>query len=394
MARYSRSDMLPQRSPRTFATCVLFVALLTCSAAQAEPWVAVGNYREADPNGISYDVASISGAGGATIEVTWREGFSSRKSYRVKTGILDCQALSISLIKMRFKDMPELVGTASGKEDVIDFTSDDPKKRTLGGLVNFPRYSYPTFASDEGQLIDALCRKVGPDWDSRLQREVTEFCAVQKSRSAVVLCNGDPVGARALWLSAFRIAQAKQACDATDDVLNTVLEAALAGEPTLSEKCSGKNMPCVDELDYLSVDLGKDIADSKNGSPCQTVAARVAAIAEANKKRQESVARFAACVKLQIAELDDGLSPANVVADGVYVVCQAALALASPVESETTLQVQATIKPSVVASILAYRAAVRAKMRVDCLACQGQRLMWSERAGKAAAQPAAKRGAD
>ena len=345
---------MPSRLTRTLqslvsngALAVLFAAAPT--PATAEAWVAMDNgkgYR------YEFDADAVERVTNGVYRVKWRWGREAVSEYTRDTLRVECEEhkvvteRSVSINRWMDAANPERQVVT---DDYIAGTSTSFWRTTpLSADQKMRAVRYPTSGTPESRLVRALCQNepffrqfhegIGEDAQKRWG------CGTPRLANAP-MCQPD-LGTRELLGQLFmRTEQIEKACAVSDEQTNLVTRVWLKE----AEACQGTSC----DLGILRMKvsgLADDLSRAAAGQRCIYLANAVIS-AQQSEARDAASVPFTECLAKTIPELDDKVSPANVVAEGVYAACRGQLTpdLASSSNFATT------VIPSVTSQVLRAR---------------------------------------
>lgn len=217
--------------------------------------------------------------------------------------------------------------------------SEDEKMRAV---------QFPTSGSSQSRLVRALCQN---ELFFRQFHELTGDdvqkqwgCGTPRLAKAP-MCEPDLETRELLGQLIMRMGQVEKACAVSDEQTNLVTRVWLKDV----EACRGAACD-LGTLRMRVGGLGDDLSRAAAGQRCSYLPNAVKR-AQQDEARDAASLRFTACLAKTIPELDDRVSPADVVAEGVYAACRSELTpdLASSSNFATT------VIPSVTSQVLRAR---------------------------------------
>ncbi|MFT3816416.1 MAG: hypothetical protein QM750_02090 [Rubrivivax sp.] len=312
----------------------------------------------------------------------WRWGREFVNDYSTDTLRVECgehkvvTERSVSINRSMYPSDPE---RQVFTRDFIEETSTSYwGRKPLSADEKMRAVRFPTSGSPESRLVRVLCQNepffkqfhelTGDD----VQKQWG--CGTPRLANAP-MCKPDLETRELLGQLIMRISQVEKACALSGEQANLVTRVWLKEMETCrSAKC---------DLGALSMGvegLGGDLTRAAAGQAC-TFIARSTQMARDSEAKDASEVRFTACLAKTIPELDDKVSPANVVAEGVYAACRDQL---TP-ELAGSSNFATTVLPSVTGQVLRARQESRkptpkqapkpaAKQKARLVSATGQRV--------------------
>lgn len=353
-AGWQYSGCMPSRLTRNVQSlvangvlAVLFAAAPTLATAEA--WVAMDNgkgYR------YGFDADAVERVTNGVYRVKWRWGREFVNDFSTDNLRVECgehkvvTERSVSLNRSMYPSDP---ARQLFSNDFLEGTSTSYwGKKPLSAEEKMRAVRFPTSGSPESRLVRALCQ--GEPFFRQFHEVAGENvqkrwgCDTPRLATAP-MCKPDLETRELLGQLIMRIDQVEKACALSSDDANLISRVWLKE----AEACRGT--VCDLSLMQMSIDgLGGDLMRAAAGERC-TYAASAVGRAQQSEARDAASVRFTDCLARTIPELDDKVSPANVVAEGVYAACRDQL---TP-ELASSSNFATTVIPSVTSQILRAR---------------------------------------
>jgi len=298
-------------------THLLFLGTLVTvvPVTQAQDWVTVAG----DPSGahLQIDQDAISQVSDGSFTAAWRLG-SAGGRFTVSVGTVECTTEALNLSK------PDFLGS---------------------------KHIYPAGREFLGAVIWHVCGRL-PQYRTARESQIAVSrarvrCDSKSPAVAPELCANSEDAKEALRILYLRIEQVELACNLSRDQAESIAQGLFAS----IEVCRVSKPDCGVGLVMLQAQgLGGDLGRVALGQRCTYTPWAVAEAAE-TLERQASVGRFQRCVDLAITKLDDRVSPADVVAEGVIGACRDQLV---PMLATSAVFANA-VRPKLIARILLQR---------------------------------------
>lgn len=286
------------------------------AVTRAENWLIVAG----DPSGarIEVDQDAISQVSDASFNAAWRAAYARNGFNPTGVGTVDCSTEAIHLSK------PDRFGI----KDI-----------------------YPAGREDLGAVVWHVCRRL-PQYNKARDSQIAMSrarvkCDSKSPEVAAQLCETSEDAQDALRVLYLRISQVERACNLSEDQVQSIVQGLSADV----EICRVSTPNCgVGVLTQEAQGFGWDITRLALGPGCTYTPQALAKAAE-SLALKGSLQRFKGCVRLEIAKLDDRVSPADVIADGVFGACRDQLV---PMLATSELFAKG-LQPKIIASILLHR---------------------------------------
>lgn len=331
----------------TFTAALVLTGLASLLAladsAHAENWT---DYRlPASTTFFQIDLDSVQLLAPGRFSATWRTGFAKGQPYFLKRGVVDCASESLQLETSAYVETDPVLLKHGRAAPVTNFQS-----ATLSGAERARMVEFPTSASLESQFIHEICGGSPRLSDKRragalaIQKEIGCGSSALGGSPA---CADDDAILEAVYALVFRMGQAQQACQMSSEQMSDLLTSWLADVPA----CTGALPSCGLPLLRLSEHgLNEDLARAAAGEACRYLPQALTRAAEGDERRA-ATARFQACVKRSIPELDDRVSSADVIASGAFGACRREL----PAYVAQDAGFEAKLRPGLTTAVLEFR---------------------------------------
>jgi hypothetical protein len=336
--------------------CIAFaVVAVVTAAARAETWInqlpsSVGVFAEIDQD-------ATRPAGDDRFDVTWRTGDSKDRPYWVQHGIVDCPSESVQMLTSTYIETDPTMRRINGGDLVTDYVAGTSTlgTRSPSALTESARagaFEYPTRSSATGAVIRGVCRQPGQkEQREAVAREAQRGLGCTTAPTGDPMCGQDAATLDALDLLVIRLQQVQRACGLSATQVSALFT-DWTGRVLDSARAKFRNPMMLIDMDASG--LGKDLALVARNRPCRYVAQDLQA-AEEHTRTRDALAQFQACVRRSVPALDDRISAADVVANGVLGACQAEL----PNDMAGDPGVARTLLSSLTAAVLEHRRAAR-----------------------------------
>ena len=210
-------------------------------------------------------------------------------------------------------------------------------------------------------LADAQTVVEMPSDDELLRTVVTNLRSSWKCTSAKPIvptfwCRDEPTITSALGQTALRLWQAKTACGLSEAEADSLLSAVLID----GSRCRNDDSNCtMANIRLLRSGLDDDLAGVASKKACTNVKWRLERLQE-DRAREAAISLFWSCVGAAVRTIDDGISPADSVATGVFGACRQTLVTPGPNSPVENPLMQAAVMPQIIARVLAERARKKA----------------------------------
>lgn len=283
---------------------------------RAEDWVTVaGDPAEAR---LEIDQDSISQVSDTSFTAAWRLA-SARDGFKaISNGTIDCANEVLRLPK------PDVRGS---------------------------NRVYPAGRAFLGAVVWHVCGRLS-EYRSARERQIAAAraraeCDSKSAEVAPELCANSEDAKEALRILYLRIGQVQLACNLSKGQAESIALGIFSDVRV----CRVSTPNCgVGLVTQHAEGLGGDLGRVELGQRCSYTPWIVAKAAEALES-DESVKRFQRCADLAVSKLDDRVSPADVVADGVFGACRDELV---PMLASSAV-FASTVRPKIIANILLHR---------------------------------------
>jgi len=344
-----------------FARLVVWGFLGAVMSAQAENWIDV----RSGPGSsfFSYDADAVSSLGDQKYFGIWRSGLSMDLPYNIYQGIVDCELESLSLersayvqadpIIIKFDPQPAVTDYVVGKYTKGDYS------RQLTGSEKKGRNQFPSGTSPEGMFIKQVCYKQNSD-ELPYESKVNAFqealgCGTAQGTANSPLCAQDAPGLEILRSLFMRLDQVQAICSMQVSEMDALVNFWLSKVKT----CKGPKNCDLLLLQWEVSGLGADLGRAASNESCSYVAQSIKRMEE-DKAHSQDAMRFRVCTARNIQELDDRLSPANVVAEAVYAICRTEFAP----DLAKSKKFAETVIPAVTGQVLKARKQNKSKVKL------------------------------
>lgn len=329
-------------------------AFLLCAFAAATTHSASWKVINSTPGGFRYEVDtdSLQQIQQGEYRVLYRWGVDLERDFSLETLSLDCFNQSALTTRSVTTNRNMFRGEPEWQVSVSDFAAGTV---TRGGRTSpvsaderMRALSFPTLTEPKGKILRMACA------EESLFKALHEATGLELQRKSgcdrpdmqsAPLCKPDVESRELLGQMITRLGQAARACALTDAQVNLLGRVWLKD----AEVCRAGN--CDLQLMAMRISgLGTDLARAAAGQPCTYIPPTLKS-AEQAEARDEGVARFRECLKKSVPELDDRISPANVVAEGVFAACRGQLS--ADMVGNTTFA--STVLPSLTTMVLRHR---------------------------------------
>lgn len=330
-----------------------FVILILCSAVpasvSAQAWIAMD-----DGKGYRYelDAETVERITNGEYRVRWRWGREFVDDFSMNTLRVDCQQHKVSTERSVSINRPMYPSDPERQVFTRDFIEGNSISfwgtKPLSPDEKMRAVRFPTSGSPESRLVRLLCQNepffkqfhelTGDDLQKRWGCGTPQFANAP-------MCRPDLETRELLGQLIGRMDQVEKACALTSDDASLILRVWLKEV----EVC--RNASCDLSSLRIGVDgLGGDLSKAQAGRSCTFVASAVER-ARHSEVRDVASLRFTACLARTIPDIDDKVSPANVVAEGVYAACRGEL---TP-DLASSSSFASTMLPSVTSQVLRAR---------------------------------------
>jgi hypothetical protein len=303
---------------------VLFAAVPT--SATAEAWVAVDNgkgYR------YEFDSDAVERVTNGVYRVKWRWGIEFVNHFSTDTLRVECGEHKV--VTERSVSFNRSMYPAEPDKQVFttDFTEGASTsfwgKKPLSADEKMRAVRFPTSGSPESRLVRTLCQNEPffRQFHEVAGEEVQKQWGCGSPRLAnAPMCKPDLETRELLGQLLMRTDQVNKACAVGAEQTNLIMRVWLKAV----EACRGTGGTVCDvEILRMQVSgLGGDLSSAAAGQRCNYAPGAIER-ARLDEARDASVAVFRKCLDETIPKLDDKVSPANVVAEGVYASCRGQL---------------------------------------------------------------------
>lgn len=304
-----------------------------------------------------FDTDSVSQVGAGQITVTWKDfQLIANGPYIVFRGVVNCATRSITIREGWVTD--PRTGRNKPLSESPSASGGTPSTNALL-LTRFPTTRRP-----EGRMLRILCVDANGANDSSLAALAAELragwnCASASPTVPAVWCRNEPQVTDVLALAALRLGQASKVCGTSASELNALLASALSEIQWNGRTCASEDANCfVAKLESQTSEIGQDLAGAEVGGTCSNTERTLKLLGE-RQARDAAMAKFWSCVATLVRSYDDGTSPADSVATGVYGACQQSLVTPGTSSLSENPGLQGAVMPRIVASVLAERARKR-----------------------------------
>ncbi|MFN3738072.1 hypothetical protein [Hydrogenophaga sp.] len=299
-----------------------------------------------------FDADAVERVTNGVYRVKWRWGRELVNDYSTNTSRVECgehklvTERSVSINRALYPSDPE---RQVFTRDFIEGESTSFwGRKPLSADEKMRAVQFPTSGSPQSKLVRILCqnepffRQFHELSGEDVQRQLG--CGTPRLANAL-MCKTDLETRELLGQLIMRVDQIEKACAVNDEQTNQVARVWLKDVETCrSAKCD------LDALKMGVQGLGDDLMRAAAGQAC-TFVMRVTERAKDIEARDAASLRFTACLAKTIPELDDKVSPANVVAEGVYATCRGQL---TP-DLASSSSFASSVLPSVTSQVLRVR---------------------------------------
>lgn len=306
----------------TIALVALVPWLPTRATAQwidipyAKPWL------------LQVDQSAVRKIASDEFRVTWRVGRDLERNFTEMSGRINCDDVRLDLEHETRIDKAMWPDPAwhTWKYNYLDGISEYAgRKSKMDARERSRAVQFPSTGSSEFRVIRYLCeseagfREAHELGGASLQ---ARFRCDRADRAITAMCKPDRETRELLGLLTTRVNQVEDACEVESDKITNLLAHWLG----TSMKCRTRNGEACGLYNLrLALDgLGGDLTRRHFGQACEYLPAALKTM-ENDEHEEAALDRFRSCVAKTVPKLDDRISPANVVAEGVLGSCRSRL---------------------------------------------------------------------
>jgi hypothetical protein len=317
---YQPLRVTTSRQLRRLMCALPLLCLAAPVPANTEAWVEMNDDKTYS---FEVDVNSVKQTTQSEYRVTWRRASQAGKWRSVEAGRVDCSKQSVFTERSVRTDASLFPSEPQKQVAETDFVAGTSTSwwgtKQISNDEKLRAMDFPAAGSPQGRVVRLLCQN-HPGF--RETHELMGDFVQQQWRcgssdlAAAPMCKTD-LGTRELVGQLLvRLDQVEKACALSSDDTN------LVGDVWLKQAMKCSNAKCDLGSMHMGVaSLGSDLSRASAGQRCSFVLSAIESAKE-EKERNKSIVRFGACVARAVPELDDRVSPANVVAEGVYAACR------------------------------------------------------------------------
>lgn len=304
-------------------TVGLFIAGITTGATAQ--WV---NLPYAGPFHLQVDRSSVRRISDREFRASWRSGRDLEQRFSEFVGIIDCFDIRVTLEQEMRIDKTGWPDPKfhTWKYNYLERTSEHGGRSSeMGEQEESRAVKYPSTLNSEFQVIRYLCESEPVLKENHEVGGATlqaRYKCDRADNAGTAICKPDQETRELLGLLTTRTVQIEEACR----VDSVELDNLLAHWLSKSMKCRTRGgEPCgLSSLHWATHGLGEDLARVQLGQSCTYLPD---ALQSMKKEERDEVALdiFRTCVTKNISALDDRISPANIVAEGVIASCRSHL---------------------------------------------------------------------
>lgn len=332
----------------TIALVALVPWLPTRATAQwidipyAKPWL------------LQVDQSAVLRIASDEFRVTWRVGRDLERNFTEMSGRINCDDVRLDLEHETRIDKAMWPDPAwhTWKYNYLDGISEYAGRQSkMGARERSRAVQFPETGSSEFRVIRYLCESEAGFKEAHELGGASlqaRFKCDRADRAVTAMCKPDQETRELLGLLITRINQVEDACEVDSDKITDLLAHWLR----TSMKCrirSGETCGLYNLRSAID-GLGKDLTSVHFGQACEYLPAALQSM-ERDQHQEAALDLFRSCVAKTIPKLDDRISPANVVAEGVFGSCRSHL----PPTLATSPDFTSGILPTLTAEVLRSR---------------------------------------
>lgn len=352
--RYSKRELVPEMTIRANKRIWWAIALL---ALAWTPTIATAQWTDipyAKPFFLQIDPSSVLKTSDTEFRLSWRFGRDPERRFSEYIGRIDCFDVKVVLEqesrvdKTGWPDPKYHTSKYNYREGTTEYIG---RKSVMDDQERSRAVHYPGAESSEFQVIRYMCESE-PGFKEAHELRGASVQARNKcdraDNATKAMCKPDQETRELLGLLITRTVQMEEVCGADSDQMDALLAYWIAE----SLKCRTRGgEPCgMYSLQSATSTLGEDLSSAQLGQPCRQLPIALRSM-EKRERDELALDSFRNCVTNSIQALDDRISPANVVAEGVIASCRSHL----PSDLVSGTEFTSGIVPTITAGVLRSR---------------------------------------